>query len=60
MGGGVNGANRLGCRGFGGSAAFCLRNEVVFMPDYEKMCKAFVGVSPHKDNLEEAMVERIV
>ena len=60
MGGGVNEANRLGGRGGGRGAIGCPRNEVVFLPDSEMMCKATKGVRPHKDNLEEAMVERIV
>lgn len=45
MGGGVNGANRLGCRGFGRGATWCQRVAVVFMTDIEKMCKAFTVVS---------------
>ena len=55
MGGGGNGANRLGCKGFGRVAPICPRYEVVFMPDFEKTCKATEGIRPHKDNLAGAV-----
>lgn len=35
-GGGVNGANRLGGRGFGRGATFCPRNEVVLISESEE------------------------